>query len=367
MRYYGRSSYDHTGPALTGVLLTNVGTPTAPTPQAVRPYLRQFLGDPRVIEYPRWLWWLLLNGIILNTRPRRSARLYSNIWTAEGSPLLVNLQRQETALRAELEKRTGVAVPVAVGVRYGAPSIREAMRQLDQANVRRLLVFPLYPQYSATTTATSLDGVFAELQGWRWLPELRTITHYHDHPAYIAALANSVEEHWQKHGKADRLLLSFHGIPRSYFEQGDPYFCECQKTARLLAIRLGLPESECALSFQSRFGRAEWLRPYTDETLKEWGQHGVRSVQVLAPGFSGDCLETIDELGREGRETFLAAGGQSFSYIPALNDRPNHIAALTEIVLKHLQGWELAAPATAQEHYRKLQARSEAKVLTKVG
>ncbi|MCE7989766.1 MAG: ferrochelatase [Caldilinea sp. CFX5] len=354
MRYYGRSSYDHTAPTLTGVLLTNVGTPTAPTAKAVRPYLRQFLGDPRVIEYPRWLWWLILNGIILNVRPKRSARLYSNIWTAEGSPLLLNLQRQGAALREQLQEATGVAVPVAVGMRYGAPSIREAMRQLEQANVRRLLVFPLYPQYSATTTATSLDGVFAELQRWRWLPELRTITHYHDHSGYITALANSVEEHWQQHGKAERLLLSFHGIPKSYFEQGDPYYCECQKTARLLAARLALAESEYAVSFQSRFGPAEWLRPYTDETLEEWAQHGVRSVQVLAPGFSGDCLETIDELGREGKETFLAAGGQAFSYIPALNDRPDHIAALTEIVMNHLQGWELASPTTAQEPYQKV-------------
>jgi len=360
MRYYGRDTYDHTSPALTGVLLTNVGSPAAPTAGAVRPYLRQFLGDPRVIEFPRWLWWPILNWIILNTRPRRSARLYNNIWTEAGSPLVVNLQRQGAALQQQLQERTGVAVLVAIGMRYGAPSIRDAMRRLDQAGVRRLLVFPLYPQYSATTTATSLDGVFDELTRWRWLPELRTVGHYHDHPGYIAALANSVEEHWQNHGKADRLLLSFHGIPRSYFEQGDPYFCECQKTARLLVTRLGLAESEYAVTFQSRFGPMEWLRPYTDETLEEWGRHGVRSVQVLAPGFSGDCLETIDELGREGKETFLEAGGQSFSYIPALNDRPDHIAALTQIVLNHLQGWDLASPQEAHIHYQKHQERRHA-------
>lgn len=360
MRYYGRSNYDHTAPALTGILLTNVGTPTAPTPQAVRPYLHQFLGDPRIIEYPRWLWWLLLNGIILNTRPRRSARLYKNVWTEEGSPLLLNLQRQGAALQQQLRERTGVTVPVAIGMRYGAPAIGDAMRQLDRAGVRRLLIFPLYPQYSATTTATSLDGVFAELQRWRWQPELRTITHYHDHPGYIGALVNSVQEYWQAHGKAERMLFSFHGIPRRYFEQGDPYFCECQKTARLLAAGLDLAEGEYTVSFQSRFGPAEWLKPYTDETLEEWGRHGGRSVQVLAPGFSGDCLETIDELGREGKETFLEAGGQSFAYIPALNDRPDHVAALADIALHHLQGWELAQPVDAQPYYQNYQERGHA-------
>lgn len=362
MRYYGRSHYAHRSPALTGVLLTNVGSPAAPTPQAVRPYLRKFLGDPRIIEYPRWFWWIVLHGIILNTRPRRSARLYSNIWTDAGSPLLVNLQRQCDALQRQLQERTGATIPVAIGMRYGTPSIQESLHQLDQAGVRRLLVFPLYPQYSATTTATSLDGIFRELSRWRWLPELRTVIHYHDHPGYIAALANSIEEHWQTHGKADRILFSFHGIPRSYFEQGDPYFCECQKTVRLLVARLNLAESDYGVSFQSRFGPMEWLRPYTDETLEEWGRQGVRSVQVIAPGFSGDCLETVDELGREGRETFLEAGGQSFTYIPALNDRPDHITALTDIVLNHVQGWELASTQDAQSHYQKLQ-----QTLTKVG
>lgn len=359
MKYYGRGSFDHTSTAKVGILLTNVGTPTAPTAGAVRPYLRQFLGDPRVIEFPRWLWWPILNGIILNTRPKRSAALYQNVWTDEGSPLLVNLQRQGEALQQALAERTGVTIPVAVGMRYGEPSLQETMRQLDQVGVRRLLVLPMYPQYSATTTATSLDGVFAELQQWRWLPELRTITHYHDHPGYITALANSVEEYWQEHGRAERMLFSFHGIPRSYFEQGDPYFCECQKTARLLVEQLGLAKEEYTVSFQSRFGPQEWLKPYTDETLEEWGRNGVRSVQVLAPGFSSDCLETIDELGREGRESFLEAGGKEFGYIPALNVRTDHIAALTDLALAHLQGWELATQGGADEHYRAFQALDE--------
>lgn len=357
MRYYGHSSYDHKAPALTGILLTNVGSPGAPTAQAVRPYLSQFLGDPRVIEFPRWIWWPILHGIILNTRPKRSARLYSNIWTEAGSPLLVNLQRQGEALQTKLKEQTGLDIPVAVGMRYGKPSLTETMRQLEQAGVRRLLVLPLYPQYSATTTGTSLDGVFAELQRWRWLPEVRTINHYPDHPGYLEALANSVREVWQSQGKAERLLISFHGIPRSYFEQGDPYFCECQQTARLLAERLQLSEGEYTVSFQSRFGPMEWLQPYTDKTLEELGHQGVRSVQVLAPGFSSDCLETIDELGREGKETFLEAGGQSFAYIPALNDRPDHIAALADLVSTHLQGWELRSERDANQHYQAFQSR----------
>ncbi|MCB0108960.1 MAG: ferrochelatase [Caldilineaceae bacterium] len=356
MKYYGHTSFDHSAATRVGILLTNVGTPTAPTAGAVRPYLRQFLGDPRVIEFPRWLWWPILHGIILNTRPKRSAALYGKVWSEEGSPLLVNLQRQGVALANVLAERTGTAIPVAVGMRYGEPSLQEAMRQLDRAGVRRLLVLPLYPQYSATTTATSLDGLFAELQRWRWLPELRTITHYHDHPGYISALANSVEAYWQEHGKAERLLFSFHGIPRSYFEQGDPYFCECQKTARLLAERLQLAPEEYEVSFQSRFGPQEWLKPYTDETLEAWGKAGVRSVQVLAPGFSSDCLETIDELGREGRETFLEAGGEEFAYIPALNDRADHIAALADLVLTHLQGWETIQHLRSEEHYQTFQA-----------
>ncbi|MBX3014711.1 MAG: ferrochelatase [Caldilineaceae bacterium] len=356
MHYYSRPSYDPTAPSLTGVLLTNVGSPTAPTANAVRPYLRQFLGDPRIIELPRWLWWLILHGIILQTRPRRSARLYQRIWTTEGSPLLLNLEAQREALRQALFAATDKMIPVAIGMRYGKPTLQEALRQLDQAGVRRLLILPLYPQYSATTTGTSLDGVFAELQRWRWPPELRTVLHYPDHPAYIAALANRVTESWQQHGKAERLLLSFHGIPRSYAEKGDPYFHECQQTAHLLVERLGLAAEEYAVAFQSRFGPAEWLRPYTDELLTAWGQQGVRSVQVLAPGFSSDCLETLDELGNEGQETFLAAGGHTYSYIPALNARPDHIAALTSIMLQHLQGWESIGSATADTNFRAAQA-----------
>ena len=354
MNPYGRTQFDHNATALTGVLLTNVGSPAAPTAGAVRPYLRQFLSDRRVIEYPRWYWLPILNAVILSIRPRRSARLYANVWTEDGSPLLSNLRKQGQALQQLLAERTGVPIPVAVGMRYGAPAMSEALRQLDQQGVRRLLVFPLFPQYSATTTGASLDGLFNELKNWRWLPELRTINHYHDHPGYIEALAQSVEMHWATHGRAERLLLSYHGIPRSYFDGGDPYFCECQKTTRLLVERLGLAPDAYGMSFQSRFGPDEWLKPYTDHTLEEWAHAGIRSVQTLCPGFSGDCLETTDEIGREGKETFLAAGGERYEYIPALNDRPDHIALLADLVQNHLQGWPLRQPLAAEQHRQQL-------------
>jgi len=358
MNYYGRTQFDHNGTALTGILLTNVGSPAAPTAGAVRPYLRQFLSDPRVIEYPRWYWLLVLNAIVLVVRPRRSARLYRKVWTEAGSPLLSNLRNQGAALQTLLAARTGATVPVAVGMSYGSPSIAEALRQLDQQGVRRLLVFPLFPQYSATTTGASLDALFTVLKGWRWLPELRTINHYHDHPGYIEALAQSVEAHWATHGRAEKLLLSYHGIPRSYFDHGDPYFCECQKTTRLLAERLQLAPERYSMAFQSRFGPDEWLKPYTDETLETWGHAGVRSVQTLCPGFSGDCLETTDEIGREGKETFLEAGGERYEYIPALNDRPDHIALLADLVQQHLQGWPLTQAYAAEDQRQRLLSHS---------
>lgn len=338
MFFQGNSDF-HTGktPPL-GVLLTNVGTPAAPTASALRRYLAEFLGDRRVIEYPRWLWQPLLHGVILNTRPRRSARLYRRVWTDEGSPLLLILQRQVKALQAALAS-SPVPVRVACGVRYGEPSIADGLRRLDAAGARRILVFPLYPQYSATTTATSLDAVFDELKTWRWVPELRTINHYHDHPGYIATLANSIREAWAAQGRPDRLLISFHGIPRDYFLKGDPYYCECQKTARLLAEALDLADGEWAATFQSRFGPSEWLQPYTDETLAAWGREGVARVDAVCPGFSADCLETTDEIGHEGAHTLREAGGGELRYIPALNDRPDHIALLAELVRANLAGW----------------------------
>lgn len=339
MSFLGTESYQHGEPAPIGILLTNVGTPAAPTAQAVRPYLAEFLSDKRVIEMPDWQWKPILHGILLNTRPRKSAQLYERVWTDAGSPLLLMLEAQAVALQAYFDKRAPVPIKVSFGMRYGEPSISNALREMHKANVRRVLTMPLFPQYSATTTATSLDAVFAELQSWRWLPELRTINHYHDHPGYIQAVANSIHDQWAQTGQPQRLLFSFHGIPKRYFLDGDPYYCECQQTARLIAAELSLPDDMWFVAFQSRLGRQEWLRPYTDATLAEWGREGLQHIDAVCPGFSADCLETSDEVGYEGKKSFQEAGGGQFNYIPALNDRPDHIQTLANIINDNLQGW----------------------------
>ncbi len=339
MAYRKSTTFHHRGESPLGILLTNVGTPAAPTAQALRPYLAQFLGDERVIEYPRWLWQPLLHGVILNVRPRRSARLYQRVWTEDGPPLLLILQQQVARLQAALDDALPAPVVVAGGLRYGEPSIAAGLRELDAAGARRILAFPLYPQYSATTTATSIDAVYDELKTWRWMPELRTINHYHERPDYIAALAATVREHWATSGRPQRLLISYHGIPRDYADNGDPYYDQCHETTGLLAAALGLEPHEYATTFQSRFGPSEWLQPYTDETLEAWGREGLRHVDALCPGFSADCLETVDEIGTEGGHAFREAGGGELHYIPALNDRPDHIALLADIVRQHLMGW----------------------------
>jgi ferrochelatase len=345
MTYRGESGFVHGTPGELGVLAVNLGTPDAPTPSAVRRYLAEFLSDPRVIELPRWLWRAILHGVILRVRPRRSAEAYRKVWTAEGSPLLVIARRQASALEAELRHRLKGPVRVALGMRYGRPSVEDALESLRLTACRRLLVLPLYPQYSATTTGATFDALADVLRRWRWLPELRLITHYHDEPAYVRALVASVREAWERSARPDRLLFSFHGLPRRYFQSGDPYHCACQKTARLVAAGLGLAPGQWAVSFQSRVGREEWLRPYTDHLLREWGGSGVKHVQVLCPGFSADCLETLEEIDQQNREFFLQAGGESFAYIPALNDRPDHIAALAGLVVRHAQGWPETDPA----------------------
>lgn len=341
--YQTNEAFRHGSGHLTGVLISNLGTPDAPTPAALRRYLKEFLSDPRVVEFPRWLWWLVLNGVILNVRPRRSAEVYAQIWTEQGSPLLAIARQQHAALQRDLERRYGGAVKVALGMRYGTPSLAGALRELRAAGARRILLLPLYPQYSASTTASTLDAVAAELATWRWVPELHFINHYHDDPAYITAIANSIREHWQDNGRPQRLMFSFHGTPKRMHLAGDPYFCQCHKTARLVVEQLGLAERDWQLCFQSRFGKAEWLQPYTDRTLEAWGREGLDHVDVICPGFSADCLETLEEMNIQNRELFLASGGRRYSYIPALNDRHDHIEALGSLIARHLHGWEIDA------------------------
>jgi ferrochelatase len=337
-------SFRHDRPACAGVLLTNLGTPDAPTPAAVRRYLAEFLWDRRVVEIPRLLWWPILHGVILRVRPARSARKYQAIWTPDGSPLLVIGQRQAAALAAMLMERGPGPVRVAVGMRYGNPSIASALAALRTANVQRLLVLPLYPQYSAATVGSTFDAVTAELKTWRWLPELRFITHYHDDPGYLDALAAHLRAA-RADQPGERLLFSFHGQPRRTLLAGDPYYCQCQQTARLVAGRLELQPDQWAVAFQSRFGRAEWLQPYTSVLLADWARAGVRSVDVICPGFAADCLETLEEIALENRQVFLDAGGERYRYLPALNDAPAHIAALAGLIGRHASGWPEFATA----------------------
>ena len=343
-RYVGNPDYRHGTTESLGVLAANLGTPDAPTTAAVRRYLAEFLWDPRIIELPRPLWWLILHGVILRIRPRRSAEAYSQVWTDEGSPLLVWSQKQAAGLQKELSAALPGPVHVALGMRYGQPSIESALDSLRAANVRRLLVLPLYPQYSATTTASTFDAVAAALSRWRWLPDLRMISDYHAEPGYIDALAASIREHWGAHGRSQHLVMSFHGLPHRYLEAGDPYHCYCHHTARLVAGTLGLGDDDWSVSFQSRVGREEWLRPYTDEHLKSLAANGLRQVDVVCPGFSADCLETLEEIAVENAGYFTGAGGERLSYIPALNARADHVSFLTQLVLKNLRGWPEVSP-----------------------
>ncbi len=345
--------FKHDQGEVLGILLTNLGTPDSCSPRDVRRYLKTFLWDPRVVEMQRPLWWLILNLVVLNTRPRRSAAAYSKIWGVDGSPLLTNSRQQQQALQLLLDQHLEQPTKVALAMRYGNPSISAGLNELNRAGARRVLVLPLYPQYSATTTASTFDAVSRELRSWRWLPELRFVNHYHDHPAYISALAESVRSFWDEYGEPEKLVLSFHGIPEDYFHAGDPYFCECQKTGRLLAAALGLAEQRWALTFQSRLGPKKWLQPYTDKTLEVLAGAGIKRVHVICPGFSTDCLETLEEIAMENRDTFFAAGGTEYHYIPCLNAQRPHIEMMLEIVKRHTRDWMPAGEETSEE------ARSE--------
>lgn len=333
--------------ATTAILLCNLGTPDEPTAPALRRYLAEFLSDTRVVEIPRALWWLILHGIILRIRPKKSAAKYASIWMSEGSPLKVWTQKQALMLRGYLGVR-GHTVEVRYAMRYGKPSIASQLDQLKADGVTRVLILPAYPQYSGTTTASVFDAVYSWAAKVRRIPEFRFINHYHDDTGYIAALAGKIRAHWQQNGQAELLVMSFHGVPERTLKLGDPYHCECHKTARLLAEKLGLSKDRYKVTFQSRFGKAKWLEPYTEPTLIKLTQAGVKSVDVVCPGFTGDCLETLEEIAMEGRHAFLQAGGQTFNYIECLNDSPQWLAALSELCIRHMGGWDTATAADPQ-------------------
>ncbi len=352
MAYRPEAAIAHGTPERTGILLVNLGTPDAPTPLAVRAYLKEFLSDPRVVEMPKALWWLILNGIILNTRPKKSAAKYASVWLPEGSPLRVYTEKQTVLLQGYLGERTRTPFVVDYAMRYGNPSIPSALRKLKEQNCQRILIVPMYPQYAASTTATVCDLVFSELQQMRNIPALRTVKSFHDNAGYINALAGSINDYWMKNGRPEKLLMSFHGLPRYTLDKGDPYHCECHKTGRLLAQRLGLKPEQYTVSFQSRFGKAEWLKPYTSATLKELGAQKTKRLDVVCPGFVADCLETLEEIAQEGREDFQRAGGGEYHYIPCLNDRNDWLHALTDLVMCNLHGWLIEPDAAELEQSR---------------
>jgi ferrochelatase len=355
-RFAPEPPYEHGSPTFPGVLLINLGTPAAPTEAAVRAYLREFLSDPRVVEIPRALWMTVLHGVILRTRPKVSAKRYAAIWSPDGSPLKVHTERQAKILRGYLGERTRAPLEVRFAMRYGAPSIAEGIAALRASGCDRILAVPLYPQYASSTTGSVFDAMLATCKRMRNIPALRLVKHFHDDPGYIGALAHHVREYWLKTGRPHHLVLSFHGTPRVSLERGDPYHCECQKTARLLLAALQWPADRASVTFQSRFGRAEWLKPYTGDVLRELGSRKTERVDVVCPGFISDCLETLEEIALEGKTTFLEAGGQAFHYIECLNERDEWMKALTAIVLANLQGW-LESPAAD------LQARERAAAL----
>lgn len=342
VRYTAQEGFRHDQVPAVGVLVVNLGTPEGPTAKALRPYLRQFLSDPRVIELPRLQWQLILNLFVLTRRPKTSAHLYRTVWTEEGSPLLAITRRLAEALGEALRGRVGTPLRVEVGMTYGEPSVATALRRLREAGCTKILVLPLYPQYSGTTTGSVFDAVARELMSWRVVPELRTIQGWHDEPGYARALAASIRELWERPdggGPPEKLLFSFHGIPLRYFRGGDPYPCLCRETARLVAAELGLPEERWGVAFQSLFGKEEWIKPYTADTVAALGRSGLRSLDVVCPGFAADCLETLEEIDVQNRRFFEAAGGGRFRYVPALNDRADHVGFLADLVLRHLQGW----------------------------
>ena len=338
IKYIGEKDYQHGSEDRTGILLTNLGTPDEPNSRALKPYLREFLSDPRVIEIPKIFWQIILNGIILQIRPRKSAKTYQSIWTEEGSPLLTISKKQLDKVQQKLKPEFPNTIFI-LAMRYGNPSIHKALKEFQQNNVRRILVLPLYPQYCAATTASTFDAITSILQKWRWIPELRFINQYFEEENYIKAISNSIEDFWKKNKKPQKIVFSYHGIPKSYHIKGDPYHCFCLKTTRLVKEYMNLRDDEVITTFQSRFGKQEWLKPYTSETLKSLPKEGIKKINIISPGFSADCLETLEELKIENREYFEEAGGEEYHYIPCLNDSPTHINMIADLIKKHSQGW----------------------------
>ena len=343
-RFAAEPAYSHGQPAKTAIIYCNLGTPQAPTAPALRRYLAEFLSDPRVVEIPRFLWLMILHGIILRVRPAKSAHKYASIWTTEGSPLKVWTEKQSLALQQLFDPHK---VVVRYAMRYGSPAVPQVLDELKAQGVTRVLVLPAYPQYSGTTTASVFDAVYAWGMRTRNLPELRFINHYHDHPGYIEALAEKIRTHWAQHGRAEQLVMSFHGVPERTLLLGDPYHCECHKTARLLAQSLGLSKDEYKVCFQSRFGKAKWLEPYTEPTVRELARQGCRSVQIVCPGFVSDCLETLEEIALEVKAAFLEEGGEQFHYIECINDSPVWIQAMHSLTMTHMSGWPLEPASDA--------------------
>ena len=343
MIFLPEPEFEHGTQPKTGVLLINLGTPDEPTPGAVRRYLKEFLSDSRVVEIPRLIWWLILNGIILNTRPARTAKKYASIWMKEGSPLKVYTERQTQMLRGHLGERIKSPLAVTYAMRYGSPSLAKAIAELKAGHCNRILVLPLYPQYASSTTGAAMDAIGEELKRHRNVPGIRFVRNFHDHPAYIDAIVKNVLAYWMKAGRpdfaTDKMLMSFHGLPRFHLDKGDPYHCECHKTARLIAEQFNLKKDQYLVTFQSRFGKAEWLKPYTGKTLAALGRAGVKRVDTICPGFAADCLETLEEIAIEGKATFLESGGREFNYIPTTNDTQPWINALMTITMQNLGGW----------------------------
>ena len=340
VKYVGEKNYQHGSKEKTGVLITNLGTPDAPTTNALKPYLKEFLSDPRVIEIPKFIWQIILNLIILRIRPRRSAINYKKIWTDQGSPLLHISQKQVRLVEEKLKKEFPSTV-FSLAMRYGNPSIKSALQKLQTQQVRRLLILPLYPQYCAATTGSTFDEVSSILQKWRWIPEIRFINQYFEEDLYISAIANSIKKAENKEGKPQKIIFSYHGIPKKYHIEGDPYHCFCIKTTRLVKEYFNFEEEQVMTTFQSRFGSQEWLQPYTDETLKKLPKEGTTNVHIISPGFSADCLETLEELQEENKDYFMKAGGNSYYYIPCLNYNEKHIEMIAHLIRKHTQGWKV--------------------------